>query len=66
MDLMQRLYILQQQIATQASQKVDLYYYEGYGALAVPNGYLLHPNNVIFAFPDIAIRMEVTRWIDMK
>jgi hypothetical protein len=61
LDLTQRLYILHQQIAHQAGQKVDLYYYEGYGALAVPHGAPLHPSYIMFAFPDIAIRMEVTR-----
>jgi hypothetical protein len=61
MQLSQRLELLQRQLATQVSNKVDLYYYEGYGALAVPHGAPLHPRHVIFAFPDIAIRMEVTR-----
>lgn len=57
MELMQRLAILQQQIVNQAGHAVDLYYMEGYGALAVPQGYPFHPNYIIFAFPDIAIRM---------
>jgi hypothetical protein len=52
---MQRLEILQSQIATQAGCPIDLYYMEGYGALAVRQGFQFHPSNVIFAFPDIAI-----------
>lgn len=59
MSLMQRLAILQQQIATQAGHRVDLYYYEGYGALAVRYGYPLQPQFVVFAFPDVAVRMEM-------
>jgi hypothetical protein len=56
---MQRLRILQHQVVQQAGHKVDLYYMEGYGALAVPHGYPFHPSTIIFAFPDIAIRMGV-------
>ena len=61
MNLSERLELLLRQISNQAGHKVDLYYYEGYGALAVPHGAPLHPSFVIFAFPDVAIRMEVTR-----
>jgi hypothetical protein len=58
---MQRLYILQRQLVDQSGIKIDLYYYEGYGALAVPHGFPLQPQHVIFAFPDVAIQMEVKR-----
>ena len=56
MDLDKRLESLHKQVATQFGHKVDMYYEEGKGALFVPSGYPLHPNNVIFAFPDIAIK----------
>lgn len=56
---MQRLEILQNQVAHQSGQKVDCYYMDGYGALFVPENYPLHPNFVIFAFPDIAIRQSM-------
>jgi hypothetical protein len=59
MDIMQRIRILQHQVAQQAGHKVDLYYMEGYGALGVRHGYPFNQSNVIFAFPDIAIRMGV-------
>jgi hypothetical protein len=55
MDIMKSLEILQSNISHQLGFKVDLYYYEGYGALAVPSGHPLHPSRVVFAFPDIAI-----------
>jgi hypothetical protein len=58
MNLMQKLATLQEQVARQAGQKVDCYYMEGYGALFVPHGYPLHPNYIMLAFPDIAIRMN--------
>ncbi|HLI46796.1 MAG TPA: hypothetical protein VKU94_06345 [Geobacterales bacterium] len=54
-DIMHRLEILQSTISHQLRIPVDLYYMEGYGALAVPRGYQFHPSNVVFAFPDIAI-----------
>lgn len=56
MDIDQRLQILQRQVSIQFNQKVDCYYYEGYGALFVPYGQIFHPNTIIFAFPDNAIR----------
>lgn len=59
MDLNQRLQALQRQVAEQVGHKVDVYYYEGYGALFVAHGQILHPMTVIFAFPDIAIRQGI-------
>lgn len=47
---------LQKQIAYQLGHKVDLYYMEGYGALAVEHGAPLHLMYVEFAFPDIGIK----------
>jgi hypothetical protein len=54
---MYRLRVLQEQVATQAGHKVDMYYKEGCGVLVVPHGYAFHPNNIIFAFPEIALHM---------
>lgn len=56
---MQRLVLLQQQVAEQVGHGVDCYYMDGYGALFVHAGYPLHPNYIIFAFPDIAIKMNM-------
>lgn len=51
-----RLMTLHRQVVEQFGIKVDMYYYEGYGALFVPYGQIFHPNTIIFAFPDNAIR----------
>lgn len=55
MDIMNKLEALQRSISYQLGYPVDLYYYEGYGALAVRQGSIFHPFNVVFAFPDVAI-----------
>lgn len=55
MNIMQKLEVLQRQVSNQFNCRIDLYYMEGYGALAVVGGHALNPFNVIFAFPDVAI-----------
>lgn len=55
MDIMQILVVLQRNVAHQLGTKVDLYYMEGYGALAVQNGAPFHPRHILFAFPDSGI-----------
>jgi hypothetical protein len=55
MDIMTILATLQKQIAYQLGHKVDLYYMEGYGALAVEHGAPFRPMYVEFAFPDSGI-----------
>lgn len=55
MDTMSILAVLQRQVVNQFNCPIDLYYMEGYGALAVVSGHALTPFNVIFAFPDVAI-----------
>jgi hypothetical protein len=55
-EVEKRLEILHRQVATQNGRKVDCYYSEGHGALFVEHGYPMHPNYVVLAFPDIAIR----------
>lgn len=55
MNIMQILEVLQRQVVSQFNCPIDLYYMEGYGALAVVSGHTLTLFNVIFAFPDIAI-----------
>lgn len=55
MDIMQKLYLLQKSIVIQLGFNVDVYYMEGYGLLAVKQGYPFHPLNIVFAFPDIGI-----------
>lgn len=52
---MQKLYLLQKSIVIQLGFNVDVYYMEGYGLLAVKQGYPFHPLNIVFAFPDIGI-----------
>jgi hypothetical protein len=56
MDIILVLSLLQKQIAQQLGYKVDLYYMEGYGALAVKCGVPFRPMYVEFAFPDLAIK----------
>jgi hypothetical protein len=56
MDIMQILVVLQKQVAMQLGHKVDLYYMEGYGALAVQHGAPFHPMYIRFAFPDEGIK----------
>ena len=51
-----RLAILHRQVAIECGYRIDMYYYQGYGALFVPKGYPLTPSTVIFAFPDNAIQ----------
>lgn len=55
-ELDSRIILLHKQVALANGGNVDLYYYEGYGALAVPAGYPLIANYIIFAFPDEAIK----------
>jgi hypothetical protein len=47
-------------IHEQTDRNIDLYYYEGYGALVVPHGYPLHPNYVLLAVPDYIITMGMS------
>lgn len=53
-----QIFSLMEQLQTQISQqlggqKVDIYYKEGYGVLAVPHEASLHHNNVIAQIPDM-------------
>jgi hypothetical protein len=41
----------------QTGRKHDCHYKEGYGALFVPEGYPLHPRNVIHAIDEMQIKM---------
>jgi hypothetical protein len=47
----------QRQIYEQSGQRTDVYVQEGQGALFVPEGYPLIPQNVILALPEEHLRI---------
>lgn len=48
---------VQRGIFEQTGQRTDVHYEKGKGALIVPEGYALHPQNVMLAISEMQIRM---------